>query len=201
MVQVALASVIGVVVALGVAMTAGGAPKVTSISFRMERSGAVAGANCLPKAFGKVTVVSLGTVEKMRVQVFGLPRNTAFDLFVIQVPNAPFGMSWYQGDIQTNRLGQGEGVFVGRFNVETFIVAPGAAPAPKVHDPDAETNPATGPVHTFHLGLWFNSPQDAAAAGCPGATTPFNGDHTAGVQALSTRGFPDTAGPLIGLQS
>ena len=51
-------------------------------------------------------------------------------------------------------------------------------------------------MHTFHLGLWFNSPADAVAAGCPGATTPFNGEHNAGVQVLSTRGFGDTAGPL-----
>ena len=47
-----------------------------------------------------------------------------------------------------------------------------------------------------HLGLWFNSPKDAVAAGCAGATTPFNGEHDAGVQALSTRNFPDLAGPL-----
>jgi hypothetical protein len=48
----------------------------------------------------------------------------------------------------------------------------------------------------FHLGLWFNSPTDAAAAGCPNTVTPFNGDHTAGVQALSTHNFGDLHGPL-----
>jgi hypothetical protein len=47
----------------------------------------------------------------------------------------------------------------------------------------------------LHLGLWFNSPQDAAAAGCPNGVTPFNGDHTAGIQILSTRNFVDI-GPL-----
>ncbi|WP_437997419.1 hypothetical protein WMF26_42625 [Sorangium sp. So ce185] len=62
--------------------------------------------------------------------------------------------------------------------------------------PDAATNPATAPVHTFHLGLWFNSPEDARAAGCPATVTPFNEDHTAGIQALSTRNFPDQHGPL-----
>src|SRR5882724_4032441 len=36
------------------------------------------------------------------------------------------------------------------------------------------------PIHTFHLGLWFNSPVDAANAGCPGTVTRFNGDHNAG---------------------
>jgi hypothetical protein len=96
-----------------------------------------------------------------------------------------------------------QGRFIGRFNIETFIVAPGTAPAPFVHDnafPDAISNPATGPVHTFHLGLWFNSPDDAVQAGCPGAVTPFNGEHNAGSQVLSTRNAPDDMGPLRSLE-
>jgi len=79
-------------------------------------------------------------------------------------------------------------------------VAPNVAAAPYVFNsppfPDAAQNPAFNPVQMYHLGLWFNSPKDAAAAGCPGAITPFNGEHNAGVQALSTRNFPDQAGPL-----
>jgi hypothetical protein len=77
----------------------------------------------------------------------------------------PFGLAWYQGLVQTNAYGRAHQTFVGRFNEETFIVAPGAAPAPQVHHeafPDAQLNPATGPIHTFHLGIWFNSPADAA---------------------------------------
>jgi hypothetical protein len=136
----------------------------------------------------------------MDVEVEGLPPNTAFDFFVIQVPNAPFGLSWYQGDIQTDDEGEGHGRFIGRFNIETFIVAPGVAPAPVVFDrspfPDADRNPVTEPVQTYHLGLWFNSPKDAQAAGCPAAVTPFNGEHNAGVQALSTRNHPNDQGPL-----
>jgi hypothetical protein len=37
---------------------------------------------------------------------------------------------------------------------------------------------------------------DAVKAGCPGDVTPFNGDHHAGIQALSTRNFADPLGPL-----
>ena len=48
----------------------------------------------------------------------------------------------------------------------------------------------------FHLGLWFDSPEDAEAAGCPNTVTPFNGAHDAGIQALSTRNFPQLEGPL-----
>jgi hypothetical protein len=119
---------------------------------------------------------------------------------VIQVPNTPFGLSWYQGDIETNHHGRGFGIFIGRFSIETFIVAPGVAPAPVVHNqppnPDASSNPQTAPVHTFHLGLWFNDPADSVKAGCANAVTPFNGDHNAGPQALSTKNFANDQGPL-----
>jgi hypothetical protein len=54
----------------------------------------------------------------------------------------------------------------------------------------------TDPVHTFQLGLWFNSPEDAAKAGCPDTVTRFNGEHNAGIQALSTRNSPALEGPL-----
>jgi hypothetical protein len=168
----------------------------------MVRSAAAETGNCLAGARAEVRVISLGPVELMNVDVSGLPPNTEFDFFVLQLPNAPFGLAWYQGDIETNGHGEGHGLFLGRFNIETFIVAqpPGGQPAPVVHDqppfPDASSNPATEPIHTYHLGLWFDSPADAQNAGCPGTTTRFNGDHTAGIQVLSTRNFPDLEGPL-----
>jgi len=108
---------------------------------------------------------------------------------------APFGLAWYQGDIETEANGIGHETFRGRFNIETFIVAqpPGDQPAPVVHDqppfPDADENSATEPVHTFHLGLWFNSPADAKAAGCADTVTRFNGEHNAGIQVLNTNNF------------
>src|SRR5881396_207007 len=180
---------------------AGGKPP--SISFDMVRPAALqAFPSCVPNAEAEVTIRSLGPVEEMDVRVSGLPPNTEFDFFVIQIPHAPFGLAWYQGDIETNPQGRGHQRFVGRFNIETFIVAqpPGGQAAPTPHEdlpfPDASTNPATEPIHTFHLGLWFNSPADAVAAGCPGATTRFNGDHTAGIQVLNTSNFPDLQGPL-----
>ena len=169
------------------------------INFDLRRSATIKTAGCLLSASGKVSVKSLGEVEVMSVDVQGLPPNTGFDLFVIQVPNAPFGMSWYQGDMETNPAGRAHGTFIGRFNEETFIVAPGVDVAPVVHNnafPDAADNPATAPVHTFHVGLWFNSPTDAAAAGCPATVTPFNGEHNAGIQVLSTNQFAKTNGPL-----
>jgi hypothetical protein len=150
-----------------------------------------------------VSIKPGGPVEVMDVNVAGLPPNTEFDFFVIQKPGAPFGLAWYQGDIETDQYGEGHARFLGRFNEETFIVAQGSVPAPIVHDnafPDAGTNPVTNPVHTFHLGLWFNSSKDAANAGCPADVTPFNGEHDAGIQVLNTSNFPDLQGPLLNVK-
>src|SRR5215510_15951342 len=135
----------------GVAGTATAKPK-PRITFDMVRSTAATNANCAADARATVKVTSLGPVEEMDVKVSGLPPNTEFDFFVIQLPNAPFGLAWYQGDIETDHKGEGRQRFRGRFNIETFIVAqpPGNQPAPFVHNqafPDAVTNPATEPVH------------------------------------------------------
>src|SRR6266513_916378 len=70
------------------------------IDFRMVRSAGAVAANCLPDAHADVRVVSLGPVEVMTVDVGGLPPRTEFDFFVIQIPNAPFGLSCYPGDIE-----------------------------------------------------------------------------------------------------
>ena len=184
--------------------SAAASPTVTQTSFGMVRSATAAGASCLKDAQAKVTIRSRGPVEVMKVSADHLPKKTDFDLFVIQVPDAPFGISWYQGDLESDGKGHAQGTFIGRFSIETFAVAPNVATAPRTHTsppfPDATANPSFAPVHTYHLGLWFNSPTDARAAGCPGATTPFNGDHSAGVQALSTRNFPGQSGPLRQIQ-
>ncbi len=184
----------------------GGAGASTPLTiFQMVRSAGLP-ANCLPNARANVVIKSLGPVEAMVVSASGLRPNTDFDFFVIQVPHGPFGLSWYQGDLDTDSSGHATGTFVGRFSIETFIVAPGSQPAPVVHTspiPDASSNPVTAPVHTFHLGLWFNSPADAVNAGCeaPGtAPTPFNGEHNAGIQVLNTHNFADDHGPLRNIQ-
>jgi len=193
--------------ALALALLAGANPSAraanTSISFPLVAS---AGAKtCLPKAEGHVIDATLGPVEELTVTVSGLPANTEFDFFSIQVPNAPFGLAWYNGDIHTDSRGVGVGHFVSRYSVETFIVSPGVAPAPRTFPkgafPDAGQGVKTGPVQLYHLGLWFNSPADAAKAGCANTETPFNGEHNAGIQVLNTGSFPDLHGPLINLKN
>ena len=170
-----------------------------SIKFRMVRSAGAA--SCLhERAYGKVTISDLGTVQNMHVEVFGLPAATEFTVFLLQVPNKPFGLVWYQGDVLTDKYGRGVGDFSGIFSKETFINGPGVAPAPQIFPDNATSNPDTAPIQIYHLGMWFADPQDASKHGCPATVTPFDGDHEAGIQVLNTSNFPDGAGPLLKLE-
>jgi hypothetical protein len=185
---VALAGVMAIFLARGASA------EPASLNFELVRSAGVA--TCLSQARGNVRLTSHGANQQMEVNVSGLPANNTFTVFILQLPHSPFGMSWYQGDVVTNRQGEGHAKFDGIFSDETFVVAPNVGAAPAVHPQDAISNPATAPVHTFHVGLWFDSVAEATAANCSGNPTPFNGDHTAGVQVLNTTNFPDDDGPL-----
>ncbi len=89
---------------------------VNSATFTMVRSTAAEKAGCLAKATAKVRVTKLGAVEELRIAASGLPPRTAFDLFVLQVPDAPFGVSWYQSDLKTDSSGNTFVLVRGRFN-------------------------------------------------------------------------------------
>ena len=144
--------------------------------------------SCLPKASGHVTITTGDLNDTMKVTVSGMPPNRGFDLFVIQTPGAPFGVSWYQTDIHAGSGGSGSATVKGVFDTETFLVSPGGTTT-------------FAPTHQYHLGLWFNNPSVPFNLGCePGATspviTPFNGIQHAGIQVLNTAQFPVNAGPL-----
>src|SRR3712207_5964302 len=167
----------------------------------MVRSTAAEAAKCVEGATAQVKVTELGVVEILDLRVSKLAPNTGYSFFVLQVPDSSFGVSWYNGELETDQYGVGEQRFIGRFNDETFAIAPGSVAAPVVHTeapfPDDDKNPKFGPIHTFHLGVWFSDPAEAAAAGCTDTVTPFDGDHIAGIQVLSTRNFPADEGPLL----
>jgi hypothetical protein len=77
--------------------TVAAANPIKSAAFDMHVS---AGAKtCLPQAKAEVHIKSIGPVEVMTLDATGLPPKTNFDLFVLQVPRAPFGVGWYQGDL------------------------------------------------------------------------------------------------------
>jgi hypothetical protein len=147
--------------------------------------------SCLPHAGGRVTIIPGSQNDTMDVSIFGMPANADFDLFVIQQPNKPFGVSWYQTDVNADRHGFGHATVRGVFDVETFSVSPNGSTTP------------FAPTHQYHLGLWFNDFNLPFHLGCepngPGdkpVVTPFNGEQNAGIQVLNTAGFPDGAGPL-----
>jgi len=159
----------------------------SSFSFGLKPSSSAISA-CLPKAGGHVTITPGKLNDTMKVNLHGMPPNTGFDLFVIQQPTAPFGVSWYQSDIQANDNGFGSATVRGIFDNETFSVSPGGTTT-------------FAPTHQYHLGVWFNDPNVPFNLGCePGATTkivtPFNGEQNAGIQVVNTAQFPADAGPL-----
>jgi hypothetical protein len=145
-------------------------------------------AACLPNASGSATITTGSLNDTMKVSISGMPHNTDFDLFVIQLPNKPFGVAWYQTDMHAGSSGTGNVTVKGVFDKETFSVSTGGTVT-------------FSPTHQYHLGLWFSSPNKPFNLGCePGATTPvvtpFNGQQHAGIQVLNTGNFPDNAGPL-----
>ncbi|SRR5712691_815315 len=116
----------------------------------------------------------------------------AFDLFTIQNSNLNsdgslntnvknFGLAWYQTDVQIDPNGS---AFV---EIETILINQIFGFDPAV---------SLAPTNTFHVGIWFNNPADATACGFTG-TTPFNGEHNAGPNAMITVPSATTGlGPL-----
>jgi hypothetical protein len=178
---------------------------VIKSQFNMVRSTADEKAGCLPHATALVRVEERDSNERMTVAVRGLPADTDFDLFITQLPDAPFGVSWYQSDLHTGDDGSGFVTVQGRFNHETFSLSQngplnGSDPTQNLTGPAVkDTDAVFRPTSQFHMGLWFNSSQDAAKAGCNPAVTPFNGEQHAGTQALSTKNFAPDHGPLEGI--
>jgi hypothetical protein len=182
-----VAAALSLTVPAGAASHAPARTAASPFSFVLQPSSSAISA-CLPKAGGKVTITPGTLNDVMTVSLHGMPANTGFDLFVIQQPTAPFGVSWYQTDIQTGSSGSGSAQVRGVFDSETFSVSLGGT--------------ATfSPTHQYHLGVWFNDPNVPFNLGCePGATvptvTPFNGEQNAGIQVVNTAQFPVNAGPL-----
>jgi hypothetical protein len=122
--------------------------------------------------------------DVMILTAIGLPRNTGFDMFLVQ--NSPldsgtfpgFGFGWYQSDVQSNSFGFAAVRVQGIFDHETFIENP---------------NDPFNPIHTFNVGFWFNSPteeQQVCGNATAPAATPFNGEQNAGLLAMITQGEP-----------
>jgi hypothetical protein len=130
---------------------------------------------CLPNAAAKVTVFpreEITGVDTLILHAHGLPPNTAFAVFLTEMPVPPFGAVQYIGDFTTDADGRGS-VHVDAIIEEAFAF-----------------NNITG-VRTDlnHIVFWFADP--AADEDCvPGsAPTHFDGDGEAGVAAMSSKNF------------
>jgi hypothetical protein len=154
--------------------------------------------------FANVKVIRGNLNDTLQIFVSGLKPNLAFDLFTVQRSNldadgAPdpafggsFGLAWYQSDLQADE--NGEALIIKHPLRSIFLDQIFGFDADKL--PDGTTK--LSPTNTFHVGFWFNSPQDAAPCGFDVTKpTPFNGEHKAGPLAMIS--LPDKTtglGPL-----
>jgi hypothetical protein len=157
--------------------------------------------NCLRRSSyeeprARATVIRGNLNDTLILDLDGIKPGLAFDLFTVQrssllsegVPDpafkGSFGLAWYQSDIEIGKHRD-----EGHVRIKTILLDQIFG-----FDPDA----ALPPTNTFHVGFWFNDPQDAVACGFnPAKPTPFNGEHTAGPLAMISVPDPSThLGPL-----
>ena len=142
--------------------------------------------NCLGEPNGTPptarVIVQRGELNDVLIlRAHHLRPNLGFDLFTIQNTNllangqvnpkfTNFGLAWYQTDVQADSNGDAEVAIKTILLDQIFGFDPASALAP---------------THTFHVGFWFNKPEDAAACGFNTAKpTPFNGEQHAGPNAM-----------------
>jgi hypothetical protein len=143
----------------------------------------------------RATVVRGKLNDTLILDLDGIKPGLAFDLFTVQRSpfladrsNDPafkgsFGLAWYQSDIEIAKHHDD-----GHVRIKTILLDQIFG-----FDPDV----ALAPTNTFHVGFWFNNPQDAVACGFnPDKPTPFNGEHKAGPLAMISLPAADGLGPL-----
>jgi hypothetical protein len=144
----------------------------------------------------RATVIRGKLNDTLILDLDGFKSGLQFDLFTVQ--NSPFlfngakdpaftgsfGLAWYQSDIEIPRHSDR-----GHVQISTILLDQIFG-----FDPDVKL----APTNTFHVGFWFNNPQDAAYCGFdPTKPTPFNGEHKAGPFAMISLPAHDSKlGPL-----
>jgi len=134
-----------------------------------------------PTPAATITVKRGPLHDTLILKASNLKPHLGFDLFTIQntnlLPNGHvdlnfknFGLAWYQTDVQADGNGDAQ------LTISTILL-----------DQIFGFDPAASltPTHTFHVGFWFNKPEDAAACGFDVTKpTPFNGEQNAGPNAM-----------------
>jgi hypothetical protein len=155
-------------------------------------------ANSYEEPRARATVIRGKLNDTLVLDLDGIKPGLAFDLFTVQNsffqadgtkdPNftGSFGLAWYQSDIKI-----GKQTDDGHVQIKTILLDDIFG-----FDPDVRL----APTNTFHLGFWFDNPQDAAALpSChfdPTKPTPFNGEHKAGPFAMLSAPGKAGLGPL-----
>lgn len=176
-----------------------GVDKPNEISFELVPNPATidclrANYNEEPRA--RATVVRGKLNDTLILDLDNIKPGLDFDLFTVQhTPfkadgtkdpafTGSFGLAWYQSDIEVPLHSDR-----GHVRISTILLDQIFG-----FDPDVGLKP----TNTFHLGFWFNNPQDVV--GChfdPTKPTPFNGEHKAGPVAMISLPEPQThLGPL-----
>jgi len=147
-----------------------------------------------PTPTATVTVKRGNLHDTLTLNASNIRPHLGFDLFTIQNTNLlsdgqpdpnfqNFGLAWYQTDVQANASGEAQ------VTINTILL-----------DQIFGFDPASSlsPTHTFHVGFWFNNPEDAAACGFDVTKpTPFNGEQDAGPNAMiSLTNATTDLGPL-----
>lgn len=176
------------------------APEVSSRTFVLHPNPkfvSCLGVASQPTPVAHVTVTRGKLNDTLTITGKNFKPGLAFDMFTVQRSNllsdatvdpnfTNFGMAWYQSDLQASS----QGTFT--TTIKTILLDQIFG-----FDPD-QSNPS--PINTFHLGFWFNNPNDANVDGCVfdvTKPTPFNGEHVAGpVAFISVPDAKNSLGPL-----
>jgi hypothetical protein len=141
-----------------------------------------------------VTVVRGDLNDSMYMVAQNIKAGLKFDLFTVEhtslksdgTPDPAFtnfGLAWYQSDVDARQDSRA------RLYLRTILL-----------DQIFGFDPAVtlAPTGTFHVGFWFNDPNDAAPCGFDVTKpTPFNGEHDAGPLAMiSVPNATTNLGPL-----
>lgn len=191
----------GLVVAAMSAVAAYAASGNTKTSFDLVANPKFA--NCLARYPGDPSRPPTASVDvqkgdlndRLTLHLHNIKPNLAFDLFTVQrstldaqgkpiSPAPSFGLAWYQSDVQADGHGSGS------VKIQTIL-------ADQIFGVNLDESPVN-PINTFHVGFWFNNPNDAALCNFDVTKpTPFNGEHQAGPLAMIS--VPDATtglGPL-----
>ena len=133
-------------------------------------------AQCFPKMKASVEV-ELRTDRKgfdeFEIVASGLPPKTAFTVFLLEVPGAPFGAAEYIGDFFTDSKGRSKNEF-------ELIVEEAFA--------STLVGQARVRAELDHVGFWFadEAADDVCFGPGGGPVTPFDGDNAAGAQVMNS---------------